>query len=97
MSKKVRLLIADAKPIYCRQMKAFMEDKGFDVLEPVDNWQDLLTCIDHGKADILLTELMLPGIDGVELLEYFRDMVSPPEIFIYSVLSTDFLLEYAYK
>lgn len=97
MSNKVRLLIADPKPIYCRQMKSFLEEKGFDVLEPVERGQDLLSCIDQHKADIILMELMLPGIDGIEVLEYLRDISAPPEIFVYTSITTDFIINLAYK
>lgn len=97
MGDEVRLLLADNNPVFCRQMKCFLEGKGFSVLPPVDKGKELLCSIDQHKADIVLMDLLLPGIDGIEILEYLRDMPDPPEIFVYSSITTDFIVDFAYK
>ncbi|MBQ3065924.1 MAG: sporulation transcription factor Spo0A [Clostridia bacterium] len=93
--KKVRILIADNNPVFYQQFKSYLSDKGFDVLPPVSNGHEVIAFVDQKKADIILMELLLPGIDGIAILEQIHDLPNPPEIFVYTSLTNDVIVDLA--
>ena len=95
MNDKIRILIADTNLCFYDRIKHILGNKGFEILPPVVTGPELLSQIDQRAADIVLMELLLPGIDGVEILEHIRDMEDPPEVFIYSYLSNDSIVDLA--
>lgn len=65
MAKKI-LIIEDDK--FLRELIARkLNNEGFDILEAVDG-EDGIKKIKEGKPDLILLDLILPGIDGFEVL-----------------------------
>lgn len=55
-----------------RQMVAFtLKSAGFDVIEAVDG-QDGLAKAQDSRADLVLTDVNMPGMDGIELVRSLR-------------------------
>jgi len=55
-----------------RQMVSFtLKDAGYDVLEAVDG-QDALGKLDGATVHMLLTDLNMPNLDGIELIKQVR-------------------------
>lgn len=93
--KRIRILIADNNPVFYHQFKSYMEEKGFEVLPYICKGTEVLPYIDQKMADIVLMELLLPGIDGIAILEQIHDMPEHPEIFIYTSLTNDVIVDLA--
>jgi len=75
MQSKTILVIEDDK--FLRELiSRKLTGEGFDVLEAVDG-EDGVKKIKEEKPDIVLLDLILPGIDGFEVLAKLRD---DPEI-----------------
>jgi DNA-binding response OmpR family regulator len=70
MSKHI-LLIEDEKKV-SRFIKQGLEEEGFTV-EPVFDGETGLTRSMDGKIDLIILDIMLPKIDGFEILKTLRD------------------------
>ncbi len=65
------LLTEDSKPVR-ECLKILLEEKGYDVVE-ANNGEEALALIDD-TIDVLITDLNMPNIDGVELVRVLRKM-----------------------
>ncbi|PJB16016.1 response regulator [Candidatus Falkowbacteria bacterium CG_4_9_14_3_um_filter_38_19] len=86
MQSKTILVIEDDK--FLRELiSRKLTGEGFDVLEAVDG-EDGVKKIKEEKPDIVLLDLILPGIDGFEVLAKLRDdpEISPIPVIILSNL-----------
>ncbi len=55
-----------------RQMVTFtLEQAGYSVVEAVDG-QDAVTKLESNKVDMLVTDLNMPNMDGIELIKQTR-------------------------
>lgn len=56
-----------------RQMVGFtLKDAGYDVLEAVDG-QDALSKLNESQVSMLITDLNMPNMDGIELIKQIRN------------------------
>ncbi|MBD1400671.1 sigma-54-dependent transcriptional regulator [Pelovirga terrestris] len=80
MDKKTRLLYVDDEPawrnIFRREIS---EDKRYEI-KTADSGADALAVLNNWRADIVLTDLSMPGMDGIELLQHIHLLY--PETFV---------------
>lgn len=67
IQRRHRLLIIDDDSIVRQSLVTYLADSGFDVLE-AGNGQQGLELFDAHMPDIVLTDLRMPGIDGLQVL-----------------------------
>lgn len=86
MTKTLRILIAeDEKPLaHALQLK--LGHEGFQV-KVVDNGHDAVAAVDAEKFDVLLLDMMMPIMDGFQVLERLQKHPQKPHIFVLSNLS----------
>jgi two-component system, chemotaxis family, chemotaxis protein CheY len=69
---KTFLVVDDSASM--RQLITFaMQDAGFDVLI-AENGKDALEKLSSAKADMVITDLNMPDMDGIELITHLRGM-----------------------
>jgi two-component system chemotaxis response regulator CheY len=67
-----RIMTVDDSPTV-RQMLSFtLEDAGYEVLEAVDGVDALQKLAAGEKVDMLITDLNMPNMDGIELIRAVR-------------------------
>jgi two-component system nitrogen regulation response regulator NtrX len=66
-----RILIVDDEPGIRQSLKGVFEDEGF-ATETVSSGEDCLRKMDEGAYDLVLLDIWLPGIDGLETLRQLR-------------------------
>lgn len=70
-TKKRILIIEDEKPLaHALELKLTHED--FEVVT-TDNGGDGVAFLEKDKFDLVLTDLIIPGLDGFKILETVRD------------------------
>ena len=69
MAKKI--LVVDDSAIMRQLISAPIQDAGFDVL-PAENGKDALAKLQGTKVDMVLTDLNMPEMDGIELIKNLR-------------------------
>ena len=62
-----RLLIVDDEPAHLRALCRTLRGQGYDT-EGFTAGQDALAALQAGRFDLLLTDLQMPGMDGIALM-----------------------------
>ncbi|MFA5827477.1 MAG: response regulator, partial [Candidatus Paceibacterota bacterium] len=70
--KEVRVLLVDKDECSVFFVTHLLKKNGFDDLVVVNNGFDALNQIKNQQFDLILTELMVPGIGGFELIKQVR-------------------------
>jgi DNA-binding response OmpR family regulator len=65
------ILIVDDEPSILMTIQFLMTQQGYDVLT-AERGEDALDLISRYKPDLVLLDIMLPGIDGYEVCEIIR-------------------------
>jgi len=68
VSKAPRILIVDDERNVRATLKSVLEDEGY-AAEGVGSGEEALSAIKRGSFDLVLLDIWLPGIDGLEVLE----------------------------
>lgn len=71
------LLVIDDSPFASKQIKDTVEDNGYDVIGYAKNGEEGIKMYDELQPDIVILDIIMPGIDGIEtaeiLLEHDKD------------------------
>ncbi len=66
------ILIVDDEKNYTLVLAAILEEEGFGTLT-ANSGQEALKIFDTSDIDLVLTDMKMPGMDGIELLENIRE------------------------
>jgi two-component system KDP operon response regulator KdpE len=77
MNEKKRILIVDDEPQITRVLRTSLTGHGYDVRSAADGESALETCGDWGP-DLVVTDLSMPNLDGIELCRRLRKFSSVP-------------------
>jgi len=76
-TKVDRILVVDDTPDNCLLIQAILQDEGYDV-ELSESGQDALAKIDRSPPDLILLDVMMPGMDGYEVTRRIRQNAGLP-------------------
>lgn len=79
------LIVEDEKPL-AHALKLKLAHEGF-VVTAAENGQEGLELLGQNQYDVLLLDLMMPTVDGFQVLEQLKDKPHPPATFVLSNLS----------
>ena len=68
----IRLLLVDDSPLFCAQFRglARWENYGILIQDEARNGRNAIECIEREPPDIILTDISMPVMDGIGLIEY---------------------------
>ena len=91
-----RLLVVDDEAAHRLMLKANLEDSGFKVTEAASGEEaiELLTKPDSSLPDLMLLDLKMPGMDGIEVLEALHNASITLPVIIMTAYSS---IESAFK
>jgi DNA-binding response OmpR family regulator len=75
------VLVVDDEPMVRDVLERYLTAEGFAVRSAADG-EEALARIDEGLPDLVLLDLMLPKVDGYEVLSRIRDQGSTPVIML---------------
>jgi two-component system response regulator AtoC len=68
MMRKVKVLVVDDEAIVRESLKDWLADAGYQVLT-AENGPQALEVIEKEKPSIMIADLVMPGMDGIELMK----------------------------
>ncbi|HEU4496210.1 MAG TPA: response regulator transcription factor [Flavobacterium sp.] len=68
----MKIILAEDNDLLRKSLSFFLESKGFAV-DQFGDGKDALEAIISNKYDLLLTDLNMPGISGMEITQYVRE------------------------
>ena len=75
-----RILIVDDEATLCESLKRVFEREGYEVVTAPDA-EAALTRFEGGAYDLILSDILLPGMDGIEFLQAVKKL-APEQIVI---------------
>lgn len=85
MMSKRRTVIVDDEPAVCAVVRAILEDsEDYSVIGVASNGTSGLSLIRNESPDLVLLDLAMPGLDGLEVLEQLMDDVTPCQVVVLS-------------
>jgi two-component system KDP operon response regulator KdpE len=87
MNKGARILVVDDEREIRRCLELSLEEKGYTVLA-AESGEKALDLLKQNSADVAIVDLLLPGIDGIELTKSIREWSMLP-IIILSAIGDD--------
>jgi DNA-binding NarL/FixJ family response regulator len=86
----VQVLLVDDQPAYLRAMSSVVEETpGFAVVGEVSSGEECLVLAAQLVPDLVLMDVNLPGIDGVEATRRLRAVEFPPVVLLLSTYDDD--------
>ena len=79
MDDRYNILIADSYPDESKQLKEELQ-KQYNVMAIAENGEDAFSGILNLRPDLVIIDLMLPGVDGLGVIERCREVMSPEEV-----------------
>src|SRR5438132_310947 len=90
MAKTIRILVADDHPIVREGLVAILGTQpDFDVVGEAGNGAELVRQVALLKPDVVLTDLEMPEMDGVEALRRLRESSPDVRAIVFTVFDTD--------
>ncbi len=81
MKKRIKLLVVDDEAIVRQSLRDWLSDVGYQVLI-AENAPQALEIIEKEKPGIVITDLVMPGMDGIELLKRAKGVSPHIEVII---------------
>jgi len=81
MKKKVKILVVDDEAIIRESLRDWLSDVGHQVLTAENGFQ-ALKMIEKEKPGIAIVDLVMPGMDGIELLKRAKEISPSIEVII---------------
>ncbi len=89
----IKVLLVDDHPMVREGMKRLLEsDGGFEVVGQVDSVEEALEYLGRTKAEIVVMDIQLPGVDGVEGTRQLKARYPDVKVVIVSAYGEDYLV-----
>jgi two-component system chemotaxis response regulator CheY len=72
------IMVVDDSPFASKQIKDIVEDNGYEVIGYAKNGEEGIKLYNELKPDIVILDIIMPGIDGLETAEII--MKSNPDV-----------------
>ncbi len=77
------ILVVDDESDIRDSLKGVLDDEGFHT-EQAESGEACLRLVDKQPFDVVLLDVWLPGMDGLETLQKIRELDNPPEVIMIS-------------
>ncbi len=86
-NKPVRILLLDDEPIVSKRLKPALERQGYCV-ETFTNSLDAISRFQEHPFEIVVTDLKMEGIDGMEFLTHVKEVRPETEVIVITGFAT---------
>ncbi len=78
-----KILIADDKPLILGSLKKALSNQEYQVTG-AGNGKEVITCLRDGQYDLVITDLMMPEINGTELIQEIKKTAPETSVIIFT-------------
>jgi DNA-binding NarL/FixJ family response regulator len=64
--------ISDDHPVVRQGLRSFLEAQGFEVVGEAGDGDEAVRLVERTQPDVLLTDVVMPGVDGIEAIRRLR-------------------------
>lgn len=91
----IRIVLADDHPVVRRGLTQFFADEEeMDIIAECSDGESALAAVARHAPDILLVDLRMPGLGGMEVLRRLKDLARPvPTVLLAGNISDDEVME----
>jgi two-component system response regulator NreC len=94
----ISILLADDHPVVRRGVRALLESEtDFTVVGEASDGLETVRLVERVKPDVLLLDLMMPGLSGLEVLRIIRDRAAETRVVVLSMHSNKAFIAEALK
>ncbi len=76
-----RILLVDDEPLILKGLKFSLEQEGYDILTAADG-EEALKVFEDNSVDLVLLDVMLPKLDGIQVCQRIREQSNVPIIML---------------
>lgn len=84
MMQGARILVVDDEPQIRRSLQVSLEEKGYNVVL-ADDGEKAIHLLNERPPDVIVMDLLMPGMDGIELTQRIRKQSTVPIIFVSAI------------
>jgi DNA-binding NtrC family response regulator len=81
MSEAARILLIDDEPGSREGLKLLLQREGY-IIDAVESGELALELLDKVNFEVVITDLFLPGVSGIELLKHVKEMAIPANVIL---------------
>ena len=89
-----KILIVDDEPSVVESLTMILETKNYDTAV-ARSGEEAIETVKKGGVDVVLTDLRMPGMDGIELLRQIKDFDKTIEVAIITAYASEESLAHA--
>ncbi|HEY2997507.1 MAG TPA: response regulator transcription factor, partial [Acidimicrobiales bacterium] len=83
----IRVVVSDDHPVVRQGLRSFLEAQGFAVVGEAADGDEAVRLVTETRPDVLLTDLVMPGVDGIEAIRRLRAGGPPVGILVLTSFS----------
>lgn len=89
-SDKIRILIVDDHPVVRAGLASMLgTQQNLDVVGAAWNGQEAFALIERHRPHVMLLDLRMPGMDGIQTLQVLRSFSDPPRVLVLTNFESD--------
>lgn len=83
MADQIRVLVVDDHPVVRQGLRVFLDlQDDLHVVGEASDGSEVVALVDELRPDVVLLDLKMPGVDGVETLRLLRDRPDTPRVLV---------------
>ena len=82
--KRIRVFVVDDEPLIASTLETVLNAHDFDALAFIDPSDALQTAITEAPPDVLVTDVMMPQMNGVELARRMKESFPKCQVLLFS-------------
>ena len=96
MKDKIALIIADDHILFIDGLKMLLKDEpDFNIVDTANNGKELLDLLQKTKTDIVLMDINMPKMNGLEALKFIKKNKSSAKVIFLSTYNEEHLIKKA--
>ena len=90
VAERIRIVLADDHPVVLDGLEAVLATQpDLEVVARAGSGTEAIEAARMFQPDVVLLDLEMPGLDGVEVLRRLRELSDPPRVLVFTAFDTD--------